>query len=178
MVCQVEHQITADMRRVHREFAASELIDVDLVVAKKLSRRTGACLMDVVLVLVDGHGDGWKLVCDIDMRNLRDDQGRGIRAPILVLGGCWAATSEFIENLRRSLDQPTAFLGCIDEAEYRHGPELWPYILRGLGELAGRTLTPEELHQALQSWLDQAIAEQPKTTLKELWRTELLDPLP
>jgi hypothetical protein len=178
MACASDERIASDMTKVHAAFAGSEAFGVELIIDDDHAKLRRCCLRDVALLLLDGHGDGLGTVCDIDLGDLRDAHGHGIRTPIVALGGCWAGRQASRERLRRSLDKPTVVVACRYIACFKHGPQLWPYVLRGLGELAGKAFEPEQLGEVVRSWLGRAIAEQPEATLDGKWDAYVLHPLP
>ena len=104
----------------------------------------------VDLVVFDGHDHlpqrvGW-LPIDPGCGCIRDEHGRGIKAPVFVLGACGGATEPFIHALRTCLDSPqTAFLGCAGGAEFTDAEIVFPRVVGLLADL-GASPSPAVFH--------------------------------
>lgn len=111
----------------------------------------------VDLVVFDGHGHLPARVgrLPIDPGRIRDEQGRGIVAPVFVLGACGGATEPFIQALRTCLDSPqTAFLGCAGDVEFTHAEIVFPQVVSLLADL-GASPSPAIFYAGLTALLDE-----------------------
>lgn len=129
------------------------------------------------LVIFDGHGYFPADACSpprigrlpIDPESIRDDEGRGITAAAIVLGGCWAGTSEFAEALRSCIDSPVAFLGSDRETEYKHAEVIFDRVIEVLARL-GSGPEPEIFGEQLAAMCAELRDEAPG------WHVEMLSP--
>jgi hypothetical protein len=112
------------------------------------------------LVALDGHGwdygnDAYlgtgKVFTQFRQEYVRDEQGTGITAPIVVLAFCWGGTDPFLRVLERSIDRSrVAFLGRTDEVDFDDHELIYPSLLQALAGL-GRNPDPATAHARLQS---------------------------
>jgi hypothetical protein len=126
------------------------------------------------LVIFDGHGYLPPRIGTLPLaaRAVRDPDGRGITAPVLVLGAGGGASTPFLTALRGCLDAPqTVFLGRAGWAGDGHGELLYPAVVDLLARF-GPAPAPAGFHAALAALLGQ-LGDPARS-----WTTRLLTPQP
>lgn len=117
---------------------------------------------DVDALIFDGHGylpaeagdPPWIGWVPIHANSIRDSQGGGITATMVVFGACRAGRPEFTAALQTCIDSPVAFMGCTCETRYQQAA-IFDDVIKVLEEL-GPGLEPEAFRMGLAAKLDEA----------------------
>jgi hypothetical protein len=157
--------IARHLEEIKRHCAGSGELDLRLCVDNRADTRRAA-LRDAHIVIIDDHchrADGAApLVGGLDLAALRNHSGEGPRALAIVLACHDGAGSEHTEALRRSLDRPVAFLGCVGAMVADHRRLLYPALLDELSTLAGTHADAYHLCSMLDNALSLAQVGRPR----------------
>lgn len=85
----------------------------------------------VDMVVLDGHGYLPPRVGCLPLtpHRIRDRHGRGITAPVVVIGACLGASPLFVDAVRDCLDRPAVLVGCDGETEFHQAAVIYPPLL-------------------------------------------------
>lgn len=108
----------------------------------------------VDMVVLDGHGYlpphvGW---LPLTPHRIRDHHGRGITAPVVVIGACHGAGPSFVDAVRDCLDRPAVLVGCDGETDLHQAAVVYPPLLELLA-LQGRGVPAARRHASLRALL-------------------------
>lgn len=123
------------------------------------------------MVVLDGHGYLPPRVGRLALttQQIRDHRGRGITAPIIVIGACYGASTPFLHAVRSCLDRPAVLLGCDGETDLHQAGTIYPPLLDLLarqGEGVPADRRADDLHALVDELGDTAAG----------WQARLLTP--
>lgn len=111
--------------------AGSSAVTVTLATPRHTHEMPPLLRAPVDMVVLDGHGYlpprvGW---LPLTPPRIRDRHGRGITAPIVVVGACYGASPLFVDAVRDCLDRPAVLVGCDGETHLHQAATIYPPLL-------------------------------------------------
>jgi hypothetical protein len=162
-------RITAELEKVAARFTADARM---YSIGDPAERGQVISTADGVLV-IDGHWTGWG---EVDWLKLGDRTLMpGIKAKVLIVGGCDSGENAFTCQVREGLDRRVAYLGCAGRALYEHAELVFPPVLEALFSARDLSSADTATHILCRA-LAHIRADQPRKTSLARWAAQVLEP--